>query len=129
MGGTLFQQVQNEPSRFDHRGGPGTSEERYRMKHKVIASGELARIVGQTEFMVNSLHEQAIDRLADGLIAEAVAEDGTVEAVRVAHARGFAIGVQFHPEWHVRDDHASRSIFEAFGRACAAYAEGLKKAA
>ena len=32
--------------------------------------------------MVNSLHGQAIDRLAPGMVVEAVAEDGTIEAVR-----------------------------------------------
>ena len=89
----------------------------------------LARVVGQAEIMVNSLHEQALDRVADGLVVEGVAEDGTVEAVRVANARSFAFGVQFHPEWHVRNDAASRAIFAAFGEACAAYAAGLRRAA
>ena len=51
------------------------------------------------EIMVNSLHGQAIDRPAPGLVVEAVAPDGTIEAVRVAPARGWACGVQWHPEW------------------------------
>ena len=64
-----------------------------------------------------------------GLVVEGVAEDGTVEAVRVAGARAFAFGVQFHPEWHVKTDAASFAIFRAFGEACAAYAQGLRRAA
>jgi putative glutamine amidotransferase len=52
-----------------------------------------------------------------------------VEAVRVAGARAFAFGVQFHPEWHVKTDAASFAIFRAFGEACAAYAQGLRRAA
>jgi putative glutamine amidotransferase len=129
LGGTLHQQVHGLADRMDHRAGPGTPEQQFRMKHPVTLSGQLARIVGATRIMVNSLHGQAIDRPADGLVVEAVAEDGTVEAVRVAHAPGWAFGVQFHPEWHFATDAPSRAIFRAFGDACAAYAEGLRRAA
>ena len=99
------------------------------LHQQVTLSGGLARMVGASEIMVNSLHEQALDRIADGLIVEAVAEDGTVEGVRVEGARSFAYGVQFHPEWHVQTDAASYAIFKAFGEACAAYAGGLQRAA
>jgi len=129
MGGSLHQQVHEVEGRQDHRSRPGTIDEKFDFAHKVTLSGHLARLVGQTDIMVNSLHEQALDRIADGLVVEGVAEDGTVEAVRVANARSFAFGVQFHPEWHVRNDAASHAIFAAFGEACAAYAEGLRRAA
>jgi putative glutamine amidotransferase len=129
MGGTLHQQVHDVAGRMDHRAGTGTIDELFRLKHKVTLSGGLARMVGASEIMVNSLHEQALDRIADGLIVEAVAEDGTVEGVRVEGARSFAYGVQFHPEWHVQTDAASYAIFKAFGEACAAYAGGLQRAA
>jgi putative glutamine amidotransferase len=46
------------------------------------------------------------------------APDGTVEAVRVRDARGFAWGVQWHPEYDWERDTFSRGIFEAFGEAC-----------
>ncbi len=98
------------------------------LKHPVKVSGQLARIVGGTEIMVNSLHGQAIDRPAPGFVVEAVAPDGTIEAVRVATAPGWAFGVQFHPEWHFLHDAPSRAIFRAFGDACRAYA-GLRQAA
>ena len=129
MGGSLHQLVHEQPGRADHRAGPGTIDEKFGLSHGVTLSGQLARIVGQTEIRVNSLHEQALDRIAAGLVVEGVAADGTVEAVRVADARAFAFGVQFHPEWHVRTDAPSRAIFAAFGAACAAYAAGLRKAA
>ena len=70
---------------------------------------------------VNSLHNQGIARLAPGLVAEAWAPDGTIEAVRVADATGFALGVQWHPEYDWEHDANSRSVFEAFGRAVAAW--------
>ena len=122
LGGTLHQQVHDVSGRHDHRSGPGTIDEKFGLCHAVTVTGRLAEIVGAREFTVNSLHEQALDRLGVGLVVEGVAADGTVEAVRVADASGFAFGVQFHPEWHVRTDAPSRAIFEAFGAACAAYA-------
>lgn len=121
MGGTLHQQVHALEGRSDHRSDRGELDHQFRMKHPVRLSGQLARIVGAEAIMVNSLHGQAIDRPAEGLVVEAVAEDGTIEAVRVQDAKAFAFGVQFHPEWHFATDAPSRAIFAAFGDACRAY--------
>ena len=129
LGGTLHQTVHEVPERMDHRPGPGTLEEKYAPRHLVFLSGQLARIIGSTKILVNSLHGQAIDALAPGLAVEAVAQDSTIEAVRVEKARNFALGVQWHPEWGYADDSASLAIFRAFGEACQAYQNGLRKAA
>jgi putative glutamine amidotransferase len=130
LGGTLHQKVQELPGRMDHRDEDDPDNEvNFRLRHPVAVTGQLARIVGAGEIMVNSLHQQAIDRLAPGLVVEATAPDGTIEAVRVAMAKGFAIGVQFHPEWHFATDAPSAAIFRAFGDACRAYAAGLARAA
>ena len=48
---------------------------------------------------VNSIHHQGVRRLGEGLVAEAWAEDGVVEAVRRRDG-GFVVGVQWHPEFH-----------------------------
>lgn len=129
LGGTLHQQVHEVEGRRDHRAGPGTREEKYGPKHKVFLSGEFARVIGADAVMVNSLHGQAIDRLAPGLVVEAVAEDGTVEAVRVATATSFAWGVQWHPEWRYADNPASLAILRAFGDACRAWRLGTNRKA
>lgn len=129
LGGTLHQQLQTLPGRQDHRAGGGTLDHQFRLKHAVTLSGHLARIVGHTQIQVNSLHEQAIDRPADGMAVEAVAPDGTIEAVRVTGAPGFVLGVQFHPEWHYATDAPSMAIFRAFGDACRVYAAGMRNAA
>jgi putative glutamine amidotransferase len=121
LGGTLHQQVHTLDGRLDHRSGGGALDHRMRFQHPIRACGQFAAIVGAETIVVNSLHAQAIDRPAEGLAIEAVAEDGTIEAVRVADAPGFALGVQFHPEGHFASDPASRAIFEAFGKACLAY--------
>jgi putative glutamine amidotransferase len=130
LGGTLIQRVHEHPGRFDHRGGHGSLEQRYGPKHCVGVTGQLARIVGADRLTVNSLHGQAIDRLADGLVIEALAPDGTIEAVRLevaesdhGHSSGtgvdpWVLGVQWHPEWHYAENPGSIAIFRAFGDAC-----------
>ena len=66
---------------------------------------------------MNSLHNQGIDQLAPDLVAEGFAPDGQIEAVRVVDAPGFAVGVQWHPEYDWEIDPVSRRIFEAFAEA------------
>ncbi len=125
LGGTLHQRLQDLPGRIDHstplQANPGV---RTGLAHRIdiVAGSWLHRTVGARTLAVNSLHNQGIDRLAPGLVAEACAPDGTVEAIRVVTARGFAVGVQWHPEFDWERDAASRAIFAAFGHAVAAYA-------
>jgi putative glutamine amidotransferase len=86
---------------------------------RLTPDGQLCKLLdGARTIEVNSLHAQAIDRLAAGLAVEALAPDGTIEAVRVAHAPGFALAVQWHPEWRVLENPTSRRLFAAFGAAC-----------
>ncbi len=129
LGGTLFQEVHKLEGRMDHRAGEGPREQLFRLKHPVRLSGELARISGAAEIEVNSLHGQGLDQLAPGLVVEAVAPDGTIEAVRVEGAKSFALAVQWHPEWEVMHFPDRRRLFEAFGTACDGYAQGLRRAA
>jgi putative glutamine amidotransferase len=130
LGGTLHQNVHDMPGRRDHRGnGGGNLEVAYGPKHVVSVSGAVARIVGANQIMVNSLHGQAIDRPGDGLVVNATAEDGTIEAVSAPDAPGFVLGLQWHPEWRYAEHPASVAIFRAFGEACRAHQQGLRKAA
>jgi putative glutamine amidotransferase len=129
LGGTLYQEIHKVPGRMDHRAGEGTREQIFRIKHDVTLSGSLARIIGAESIQVNSLHGQGIDQLAAGLVVEAVAPDGTIEAVRVEGAKNFAIAVQWHPEWEVTHFPDRLALFKAFGAACAGYRQGLRKAA
>lgn len=121
LGGTLHQNVHELPGKRDHRGRKVPSnEERYGYAHMVelIPGGMLARFASESRVMVNSLHAQAIDRLAPGLTIEAVStDDDVIEAVRVTAAKSFALGVQWHPEWHIKSDVLSQAIFRSFGDA------------
>jgi putative glutamine amidotransferase len=130
LGGTLSQNIHDIAGRNDHRAnGKGSTEIAYGPKHSVSVTGALARIVGTNTILVNSLHTQAIDRPGEGLVVDAVAEDGTIEAVSAPNAPGFVLGIQWHPEWRWADHPASVAIFQAFGEACRAHQQGLRKAA
>ena len=120
FGGTLHQHVQEVAGRSDHREDKDADlEQQYGPAHPIsIAPGcLLADIVGAGIFQVNSLHSQGIDRLAPSLRADATAPDGTVEAVSMPGAKGFLLGVQWHPEWRWAENELSRAIFTAFGEA------------
>jgi putative glutamine amidotransferase len=120
FGGTLHQHVQEVAGRSDHREDKDADlEQQYGPAHPIsIAPGcLLADIVGAGIFQVNSLHSQGIDRLAPQLNADATAPDGQIEAVSMPAARGFLLGVQWHPEWRWAEDELSRAIFTAFGEA------------
>jgi putative glutamine amidotransferase len=120
LGGTILAEVHEHEGRHDHRAP--TSDDRdarfaIRQPVHIVPGGTLAGIFEAETIQVNSLHRQALGRLADRLIVEATAEDGTVEAVRVSDATAFALGVQWHPEYWVETDEPSRKLFAAFGTA------------
>ena len=120
LGGTLHQRLHDVPDRDDHRRNrelPIEVSVGPRQHITLSEGGVLASLLGEGEAMVNSLHGQGIDRLAPGLEIEAVADDGTIEAVRVRSARSFAIGVQWHVEIDAENQPLNRAILEAFGRA------------
>jgi putative glutamine amidotransferase len=129
LGGSLIQRVHAHSGRNDHRGGPGPMEIRYGARHSVAVSGSLARIIGATTMQVNSLHGQAIARLGQGLVVEATAPDGTIEAVAMPSAPGWLLGVQWHPEWAFVTNPHSVALFAAFGDACRARKTMARKAA
>lgn len=120
LGGTLATEIQELEGRIDHRSPPGESQdERFAIKHSVKLAPDscLAQILKDESVQVNSVHRQAIDQLAPKLQIEATAEDGTIEAVSVKNAKGFVVGVQWHPEYWAKSDAPSHRIFEAFGEA------------
>jgi putative glutamine amidotransferase len=81
----------------------------------------LRLFTGMERARVNSLHGQGVDQLAPALAIEATAPDGLIEAFRMDRSDAFLLGVQWHPEWHFRDDPLSVAIFRAFGTAARAY--------
>ncbi|HEX4534414.1 MAG TPA: gamma-glutamyl-gamma-aminobutyrate hydrolase family protein [Rhizomicrobium sp.] len=119
FGGTLHQHLQEVAGRIDHREDKDASlETQYGPVHPVtVHGGLLAKIAPAKSFEVNSLHSQGVDKLAPGFHADAIAPDGTVEAISMPAAKGFLLGLQWHPEWRWADNAVSRAIFAAFGAA------------
>jgi putative glutamine amidotransferase len=119
LGGTLSPRVHEIPGRLDHRAPyKKPLPEQYAATHavKLTPGGALAALMpGTDSVMVNSLHWQGIETIAPRLVAEATAPDGTIEGVRVADAKDFALGVQWHPEWDVANSPFSMAFFGAFG--------------
>lgn len=106
LGGTLVQHLEG------HRGPDGVFAE-----HTVtpVPGTELARVLGEEGsrgMPVPTYHHQAVDRLGDGLVVCARADDGTVEAIELPPPasdrgdlrRGWALGVQWHPEADTGED-------------------------
>ncbi len=120
-GGSLHQAVQEVAGMADHREPKNQSiEQQYAPTHSVtlVKNGYLADLLKTDQIMVNSLHGQGVNKLGQGLVAEAYAPDGLIESIRVGDAETFALGVQWHPEWLVLENPAYLSIFSAFGDAC-----------
>ena len=126
LGGSLHPAVHELPERLDHRAPEHDDPDvKYGPNHEIALTpgGAFARLAGAETLTVNSLHRQAVERLAPGLEIEARAPDGTVEAVAVKDAKDFALGVQWHPEYKVLENDFSTKLFAAFGAAARARAE------
>lgn len=88
---------------------------------RLTEGGLLHTVLGTEAVTVNSLHHQAIDRLAPKLRIEATSPDGLIEAVSLRRngdttpADPFCLAVQWHPEWYAATDPTSAAIFSGFG--------------
>lgn len=124
FGGTLYQKVHEQPGFMDHRENKDDPlDVQYGPAHDIalVPGGLLAGLAGDTRATVNSLHGQGVRRLGEGLVVEAQAPDGLVEAFR-HDGQAFMLAVQWHPEWKVRENAFYLATFRAFGDACRARA-------
>ena len=124
FGGTLYQKVHEQPGFMDHRENKDDPlDVQYGPAHGIalVPGGVLATLVGDTRATVNSLHGQGVRRLGEGLVVEAQAPDGLIEAFR-HDGPAFMLAVQWHPEWKVADNPFYLALFRAFGDACRARA-------
>ena len=130
LGGTLHQHVEEVPGYHDHRENPDDPlDVQYGPSHEVtlVDGGMLRSLADSATVTVNSLHGQGVDRLADGVTVEAIADDGLIEAFRVEGHGGFALAVQWHPEWKATEDPFSTAMFRAFGDACRTYSTARQR--
>ena len=121
FGGTLHPEIRDEPGRMNHRMPKGETDETviFAPRHRVRfrEGGALHRILGVTQAMTNSLHGQAVWTPGPRVTVEGEAADGTIEAIAIADAPGFAIGVQWHAEYGIAGDPVNAALFRDFRKA------------
>lgn len=102
FGGTLYQDINTQvPDSFVHRDAV-TYDLNYHSVN-ILQGSRLSRLYpGVERVRVNSIHHQAIKRLADTFEAEAFSvSDGIIEAIRRKDpAQSYVAAVQWHPEFH-----------------------------
>jgi putative glutamine amidotransferase len=130
FGCSLHPEIRELPGRVNHR-MPRLDNGEIHPDHEVVfgdrhdvhltPGGAFAKLYGKQTIRVNSLHGQGILELGGRVIVEGVADDGTIEAIRIADAAGFALGVQWHAEYDPQRNPVNRALFQAFGKAVAAH--------
>jgi putative glutamine amidotransferase len=130
FGGSLHPEIRELPGRLNHRAlrletGEINSDPKviYAERHAVrlTPGGVFAKLLGAETIRVNSLHGQGILEPGQRIVVEGVAEDETIEAIRVDGAQSFALGVQWHAEHMADGNPVNRKLFEAFGAALKKY--------
>jgi putative glutamine amidotransferase len=133
FGSSLHPEIRELPGRNNHRmprlenGEPHPDfEVIFGDRHDVhlTQAGAFATLMGRDTIRVNSLHGQGILDTGKRIVVEGVADDGTIEAIRIADAPGFALGVQWHAEYDPQRNPVNRVLFQAFGEAVAARKRG-----
>ena len=126
FGGSLHPEIRDLPGRMNHRMPRLENGEVHpdpevvfadRHEVRLEAEGFFAKLLGCEAIRVNSLHGQGILKPGERVVVEGVAEDGTIEAIRIADAPAFALGVQWHAEYDPQCNPINRALFEAFGAA------------
>jgi putative glutamine amidotransferase len=133
FGCSLHPEIRELPGRMNHRMPRLENGEIHpdptvvfadRHEVKLVPDGAFAKILGCDTIRVNSLHGQGIDQPGKRIVVEGTAEDGTIEAIRIADAPGFALGVQWHAEYDPQRNPVNRALFAAFGKALTAKRPG-----
>ena len=121
LGGELQQHMLSD-SDPEHPTPAGEPEERNAHRHVVHLAGSsrLASIYGETERAVNSLHHQAISRIAPRLATVGLTPCGAIEAVESADPTWPLLAVQWHPEMLAPEEESG--LFEAFVEDARSYA-------
>ncbi len=120
FGGTLHPEIRELPGRMNHRMPPdGSLDEKFAHRHSIefIDGGVFAELFESRSVVVNSLHGQGIKVPGNRVSIEGTAPDGTPEAITISAAKGFALAVQWHPEYNAGADPVSIALFRAFGDA------------
>lgn len=97
FGGTLVRDISERPGHTIAHQQDVAEADKPTHSVQIEHGTQLCQILGGDEFMVNSLHHQAIASVAKGGRISAWAPDGTPEGLEFPEKR-FFLGVQWHPE-------------------------------
>jgi putative glutamine amidotransferase len=110
LGGQLILNItKDNPNCLNHyQREPPTSP-----THEIIllSNTRLNEWIGERA-QVNSFHRQAVAEPPSGFVVSAQSEDHLIEAIEANE--GFALGIQFHPEWMFKSRPEFLRIFQAF---------------
>jgi gamma-glutamyl-gamma-aminobutyrate hydrolase PuuD len=110
FGGTLLANIPDVDGLGAHGSPVGGTSALHDVK--VAGGSALESVCGNVVRDCVSHHHQAVDRLGDGLVAVAWADDGLVEAVELERPNGFFVAVQWHPEMSAESDRVQQSLFD-----------------
>ena len=110
-GGTLHQYLPDIIGDTAHQPQPGSFGAQLL---DLQPGSHLARIFGSKTAEVSCYHHQAIDRLGEGLVVTARAQDGIIEAVEAVDYP-FAVAVQWHAD-QIADERPFLAFAEAAGQ-------------
>jgi len=114
LGGTLIQDIPSTIGSIDHT-IIGHAVFDGHQPVTVESNSLIAKAIGQTGLMVNSIHHQAVKDLAPGFRAVAWAGDGVIEGIEHEDEAWPLLAVQWHPEYlSENSDEASHRLFEGF---------------
>lgn len=119
LGGTLQDHRDGGEHGFPHHAPDDAGlDDMFAFGHRVeaVPGSLLADIVGSEPIAVNSVHYQAIGTLAPGLIANAKASDGVIEAISSSPGASPILAVQWHPEWRPDDRPHDLAFWREIGR-------------
>lgn len=101
LGGTLRDLRESDLAQAHHAPADADLDDTFAHGHQVnvVTGSMLQRFSGNEILAVNSVHYQAIDRLAEGLAINATGPEGVVEAISATGTAAPVFAVQWHPEW------------------------------
>ncbi|KFC70575.1 Peptidase C26 [Devosia sp. LC5] len=124
LGGKLVDQRDGSNQHLAHHAPEGVNlDAMFAHSHaiEVVPGTPLAGIAGEKSFAVNSVHFQAIGTLGRGLVVNARAADGVVEALSSSGTGAPILAVQWHPEWRPEGRAHDLAFWRNMGEVARAY--------
>lgn len=111
LGGSLIEDIPSEIGSTDHA-VPGPEVVNCHQTVTIEPDSLVAAAIGSAEACVNSIHHQAVRRVAPGFRAAGWTSDGVIEVLDPDDHSWPILAVQWHPEYlAVENDEASLALF------------------